>query len=444
MGNIFKFMSISQIIVSVYIGLIIIGGLVLSLPMSSASGDWTRYLDALFTATSALCVTGQVTLNTTTHWSPFGKMFILLLIEVGGLGFITLWMLFFMMRGSKANMRQRIVLLESLNLPADFDLKKIVTYIVQFTLFIQFIGAILLSFAFIPQFGWITGILYGFFHSISAFNNAGFDLLGDSLIGYQTNFYVLFVISMLIIAGGLGFLVWRDLLTYRHNHKLLRYSKLTLIGTATLLIAGFILFILSEGINGTFNHLSLGDFLMNTFFLSVTPRTAGYANIDYSHLSTLGTFITLILMFIGGSSGSIAGGVKVSTIMVTSMFLIRYFTGKPFTIYARTIKIATIRRALFLILAALSIITFASMVLLLTEEIPHGFGIEYILMEVISCLSTVGLTMGLTPNLTIIGKIILIILMLMGRVGLITFLWSIGSHRNNSTIKYPEMNIMIG
>ena len=136
MENIFKGMSVSQIIVSIYIGLIIFGGLVLSLPMSSASGDWTGYLDALFTATSALCVTGLATLNTTTHWSPFGKMFLLLLIEVGGLGFITLWMLFFMMRGSKANMRQRIILLESLNLPADFDLKKIVTYIVQFTLFV--------------------------------------------------------------------------------------------------------------------------------------------------------------------------------------------------------------------------------------------------------------------------------------------------------------------
>lgn len=442
--RLFRKMSVPQIIVSVYVFLIFIGGFLLSLPIASATGTWTSFIDALFTATSAVCVTGQVTLNTATHWSPFGKTIIILLIEIGGLGFITIWMIFFMMRGLKANIKQRNVLLESLNLSAEFEVKEIVFYIVKFTLLAQLIGAFLLSWAFIPRLGWLTGSLYALFHSISAFNNAGFDLFGDSLIGFQDNSFVLLVVATLIIAGGLGFLVWRDLLTYYRNRRLLRYTKLTLIGTSALIVIGFVLFAISETKQGTFKHLSFGDSLSNLLFLSVTPRTAGYANVDYSQLSHLGIFTTLLLMFIGGSSGSIAGGVKVSTMIIAIMFLVRYFSRKPFTILSRTIKIATIRRALFIIASALLMMMTATVLLLMTETLPPGVGIEYVLMEVISCMSTVGLTMGLTPDLTLAGKSILVVLMLMGRVGLMTFLWSIGHQKNQSQINYPEMNIMIG
>lgn len=442
--RLFGKMSIPQIIVSAYVILIFTGGFLLSLPISSATGTWTNFMDALFTATSAVCVTGQVTLNTATHWSSFGKTIIILLIEIGGLGFITIWMIFFMMRGLKANIKQRSVLLESLNLSADFEIKEIVFYIVKFTLLAQLIGAFLLSWAFIPRLGWLTGSLYALFHSISAFNNAGFDLFGDSLISFQSNSFVLLVIAALIIAGGLGFLVWRDLLTFYRNRRLLRYTKLTLVGTAVLILIGFVLFAISETKHGTFKHLSIGDSLSNLLFLSVTPRTAGYANVDYSQLSTSGIFTTLLLMFIGGSSGSIAGGVKVSTVIIVFMFLFRYFSGKPFTILSRGIKIATIRRAFFIISSALSMIMVATSLLLITETLPPGAGIEYVLMEVISCLNTVGLTMGLTPHLSLAGKAILVVLMLMGRVGLVTFLWTIGNHRKQSQINYPEMNIMIG
>lgn len=442
--RLFGKMSIPQIIVSVYVFLIFIGGFLLSLPIASATGTWTNFMDALFTATSAVCVTGQAILNTATHWSTFGKTIIILLIEIGGLGFITIWMIFFMMRGLKANIKQRNVLLESLNLSADFEVKEIVFYIVKFTLLAQLIGAFLLSWAFIPRLGWLTGGLYAIFHSISAFNNAGFDLFGDSLIGFQTSSFVLLVIAALIVAGGLGFLVWRDLLTYYRNRRLLRYTKLTLIGSSALISIGFVLFAISETKQGTFNHLNLGDRLSNLLFLSITPRTAGFANVDYSQLSPLGIFSTIILMFIGGSSGSIAGGVKVSTIIIALMFLVRFFTGKPFTLFNRTVKIATIRRALFIIASALLLMMVATILLLMTETLPPGVGIEYVLMEVISCMSTVGLTMGLTPHLTLAGKVILVVLMLIGRVGLVTFLWSIGNHKTQSQIKYPEMNIMIG
>lgn len=437
-------MSIPQIIVSVYILLILFGGFLLTLPIASSTGTWTNFMDALFTATSAVCVTGQVTLNTAIHWSPFGKTIIILLIEIGGLGFITVWMIFFMMRGLKANIKQRNILFESLNLSADFEIKEIVFYIVKFTLLSQFIGAFLLSWAFIPRLGWFTGSLYSLFHSISAFNNAGFDLFGDSLIGFQDNSFVLLVVAALIVSGGLGFLVWRDLLTYYRNRRLLRYTKLTLIGTSALILLGFVLFAIGETKQGTFQHLSLGDSISNLLFLSITPRTAGYANVDYSQLSPLGIFTTLFLMFIGGSSGSIAGGVKVSTVIIALMFLVRYFSGKSFTLFSRNIKIATIRRALFIIASAILVMMTATLLLLMTETIPTGFGIEYVLIEVISCMSTVGLTMGLTPDLTLVGKFILVVLMLMGRVGLVTFLWSIGNHKAQSKINYPEMNIMIG
>lgn len=444
MKDIFDRFSVPQIIVGAYVLLIIIGASFLTLPIASAANAWTHPIDALFTAASAVCVTGQITLNTATHWSAFGKTVIILLIQIGGLGFITVWMLFFMMSGLKTNIRQQSVVLEALNLSPGYQVKNMVQYIVKFTLIAQLIGAILLAFSFVPSLGFQRGILYSIFHSISAFNNAGFDLFGDSLISFQNNPYVLFVIAGLIIAGGLGFLVWRDLLTYRRNKRLLRYTKLTLVGTGLIILISFSLFSISEWKAGTFSNLSFGDFLSNVFFMSVTPRTAGYANVDYAQVSQAGLLLTFILMFIGGSSGSIAGGVKVSTILIILIFVYRYFRGQPVILYSRSVDTQTIRRAFFIVFSAIMFITIATFILLVTEEIPPGFGIEYVLMEVISCIGTVGLSMGLTPNLTVIGKIILILLMLIGRVGLMTFLWSIGNHRKQSKLNYPAMTLMIG
>ena len=421
------------------------GGLLLWLPISSANGEWTSFIDALFTATSATAVTGQVTLNTAAHWNYFGKTVIITLIEIGGLGFMTLWIVFYYyLFKHRPNLRQRRIVTESLSLNAGDSVQKKVFAIVRFSLTVQLIGATLLGFVFVPEYGVGKGIYYSIFHSISAFCNAGFDLIGNSLIDYQSNPFILLVIASLIMAGGLGFIVWEDLLNYRKVRKLSNYSKIVLTVTASLWILGTLLFWITEHQNGTFSHLSFGDQLVNYFFLAVTPRSAGYVNVDYANLSLASLFLTVVLMFIGASSGSTGDGIKVTTLFVISLVIYRSINYNHSNVLNRTLSKDTIRRAFFIFSSGILIATIATFVLLNTETIPDGFGLEYILIEVFSCIGTVGLTMGLTSSLTIIGKVVLILLMLIGRVGVMTFLWSLTNEKRESGINYPEMNLPVG
>lgn len=437
-------LSIPQIIIIAYATLILTGGVLLSLPISSANSDWTSFIDALFTATSATAVTGQVTLNTAEHWNYLGKTIIITLIEIGGLGFMTIWVVFYNYLVGRPNLKARQVVTESLSLNGSDKLQVKVGSILRIALSIQAIGALLLSFVFIPDYGLGKGIYYSLFHSISAFCNAGFDIIGDSLIGYQSNPFMLLVIAGLIMSGGLGFIVWEDLLNYRKTRKIGNYSKIVLFTTITLWIAGTFFFWMMESGNGTFDHLPLGERLVNYFFLSVTPRTAGYVNIDYAQLSLGSIFLTILLMFIGASSGSTGGGIKVTTLVVMLVVIYRSVNNQSTRILNRSISPDTVRRAFFIFGAGVMIGSIATFILLNTETIPAGFGVEYILIEVFSTLGTVGLTMGLTPHLTLIGKMILILLMLIGRVGLVTFLWSFTSKKHESRIKYLDMNILVG
>lgn len=436
--------SIPQIIISAYASLILLGGILLSMPISSADGTWTSFIDALFTATSATAVTGQVTLNTAEHWNYFGKTIIITLIEIGGLGFMTIWVVFYNYLVGRPNLKARQAVSESLSLSGGDKLQVKISSILHIALSIQSIGALLLSFVFIPDFGVIKGIYYSVFHSISAFCNAGFDIIGNSLVSYQDNAYILLVIAGLIMSGGLGFIVWEEILNYRRTRKIRNYSRIILITTISLWAGGTILFGLIEGANGTFDHLPLGGRIVNYFFLSVTPRTAGFANIDYANLDQGSIFLTILLMFIGASSGSTGGGIKVTTLIVILVVLYRSMHNDTNHIFKRSISSDTVRRAFFVFGAGIIISTVAAFILLNTETIPGGYGIEYILLEVISCISTVGLTMGLTPNLTTIGKFVLILLMLIGRVGLLTFLWSFAGKKHKSRIKYADMNILVG
>ena len=437
-------LTIPQIIVINYLVLLFVGATLLRLPIASQTREWTSWIDAIFTSTSALAVTGQTTLNTATHWSVFGKVVIITLIEIGGIGFVTLWMLYFMMRGQSLTLRHRKVFLESLNVDADYGIKDFIIFIVKFTLLAQLIGAVFLSISFVPKFGLAKGILYAIFHSISAFNNAGFDLFGDSLIGFQDQPFVLFTIMVLIITGGMGFLVWRDILTYNKQRNLFRYTKITLITTSILIFGGALLFMIFEQSRPIFENLTPFEWISNMLFLSVTPRTAGFSNISYANLSQGSLFLTLILMYIGGSSGSTAGGVKTSTIAVACIYIVSIYKGQPVNIYQREIKSSILQKVFLILAVSTIIIALATMILLATQPLPEGVGIEYVLLEVISCISTVGLSMGMTPYLNPIGKLVLITLMFMGRVGLITFLWSIGNHDKEWKIHYPEMNIMVG
>lgn len=437
-------LTIPQMVVAGFLGILIIGGLLLMLPISSNSGASTSFWDAFFTATSALCVTGQITLNTALHWSYFGKTVILVLIEIGGLGIMTLVLFIFFFIGKKVNLRQQKVVQESLNLEGLSETRSIISYIIRFSMLVQLLGAIILSYDFIPRMGWMKGIYFSVFHSISAFCNAGFDLFGSSLLEFQNNPLVLITIMGLIVIGGLGFIVWRDLLTYKTNKRLLLHTRLVLRTTVVVLLVSFCLFWFSETRNGTFTHLNVFDQITNTLFMVVTPRTAGYSNIDYNLVSTGAIFMTFILMFIGGSSGSTAGGIKITTFAVLVLFFKACFKGEEPNYFKRSISRDRIKKAILILLIGLAMVAVSTIALLVTQVLPDGFGLEAVLMEVFSCFGTVGLSMGLTEHLDWFGKLVLMVLMFVGRVGTLTVLLSFGTHNRESNIKYPEGSILIG
>ena len=439
-------LSIPQLIALGFASTILLGSILLMLPISSNSGEMTSFTNALFTATSAVCVTGQTVLNTAEHWSYFGKSVILILIEVGGLGFMTLIVMLFMFMGKKLNLRQRRIVADVVNSDSIPDGQTLIRYIIKFSLSVQLLGAFILSLDFIPRLGLLKGAFFSVFHAVSAFCNAGFDLFGNSLEGFTQNPLVMMTIASLIFFGGLGFIVWRDVLTYRKNRKLLLHTKLTLFTTLSILLVSFLLLLVSELQNGTFSDLSLPLQIMNIFFMAVTPRTAGYANVNYQMVSPMGIFLTMILMFIGASSGSTGGGIKVTTLATLVLYVRSKFMHIDPKFANRSIAKAKIVKSIMIVTFGVLLIVSASFILLLTETIPHGFGIEYVLMEVFSCFGTVGLSMGLTPDLTMIGKFVLIIVMFAGRIGLLTFFMSVGGHSENrdTIINYPEGSILVG
>lgn len=442
-----KRLSPVQLIAAVFFILILFGGSLLTLPFFSRSGESTHFIDALFTATSAVCVTGLTTLNTAEHWNSAGQFLIMTLIEIGGLGFMMIPILFFAIAKKKISFSMRIVLKEALNLEEMSGVIKLMIYILKFAVVIQVIGAIALSVVFIPEFGWAKGIWFSIFHAVSSFCNAGFDLLGDSLLADQTNVYLIMVVSALIIAGGLGFIVWRDILSYHRVKKITLHSKVALSVTALLLIGGFILFLITERNGLTLVKGTFTERLANTFFMSVTPRTAGYYSIDYLQMSHAGLILTMFLMYIGGTSGSTAGGLKTTTLGILLIQMHAMFKGKTRAeAFGRTIRQAAVLRALTLFFVTLSLCVVAIMVLSVTETIPKTSGIEYIAFEVFSAFGTVGLTMGLTPDLTLIGKLVIISLMYIGRVGIMTVVFSllVKANRAEANYKYPEESIMLG
>lgn len=439
-------LSIPKFIALGFATTILTGTLLLMLPIASQSGEITPFVDALFTATSAVCVTGQVTLNTAAHWTYFGKTIIILLIEVGGLGFMAIIVLMFLFMKRKMSLHQRRVVADVINADSLSDGQALIRYLIRFSLSVQAIGALILSIDFIPRYGFLKGLYFSFFHAISAFCNAGFDLFGNSLEGFTENPLVLMTIASLIFFGGLGFIVWRDVLTFRKNRKLLLHTRLTLYTTFSILLVSIVLLGISEYQHGTFAHLPWYHQIFNTIFMAVTPRTAGYANVNYAMVSPLAIFLTLILMFIGASSGSTGGGIKVTTVASIALYIRSKFTERDVSFYKRSIPKNKIVKSIMILGFGISMVVVASIILLLTETIPEGFGIEYILMEVISCFGTVGLTMGLTPNLTMIGKLVLIVVMFAGRIGLLTFFMSVGGHERalEPSIRYPEGNILVG
>lgn len=454
-------LTASHIIAYSFLAVILIGAVLLSLPISSANGQGTNFIDALFTSTSAVCVTGLVVVNTMTYWSIFGKIVILTLIQIGGLGFMSLFTIVLIILGKKITLRGRILIQESFNLSTFKGMVMFLKKIVTATILIEGIGAIILSLRFIPEYGLKDGIFKGIFHSISAFCNAGFDILGDnSLMDYSTDYIVNITIMLLIVIGGLGFSVLIDILKYaKYKLKKLRnknvnffvmsvHSRLTLAITIILILIGAIVtFVIEYNNPKTIGNLELHQKMLSSVFQSVTLRTAGFDAIGQDSLNYGSKFLAILLMAIGGSPGGTAGGIKTVTIGVLILAVLAVIRGKEcITVYKRSISFYTVQKSLAIIIMMMMLIFSFTIILTVTEK---GLGTEYefidLLYEVVSALGTVGLSTGITSSLSTIGKFIIMLCMFIGRLGPITVVLALSFRkRKKINLHYPEEKILVG
>ncbi len=438
-----KGISPTQIIVLGFLGIILFGAFLLMLPISSAEGETTSFIDSIFTATSAVCVTGLVVLDTGSYWSSFGKFVILSLIQVGGLGFMTITTFGAIIVGKKIGIKNRILIKESLGQEKIQGIVNLTKNIFLGTMIIELIGAILLSTQFIPVFGIRDGIIKSIFHSISAFCNAGFDIMGNfaSLTGFYSNTVINITIMLLIIFGGLGFTVIFDCMTNRKLKRLSLHSKLALTVTAVLVVFGTIVILWLEYSNPeTIGNMSMANKLKVSAFQAVSPRTAGFNTIDLAKLTDSSKFFTLILMFIGGSPASTAGGVKTTTIAVLVLTMVAFVRNKDVEAYGRRINYSVVNKAMTIIVIAFFVITLGAMFISIAN--PE---LEFmdILFEVVSAFGTVGLTLGITTKLTGMSKFILILIMFAGRVGALTIVMALAGRDKKIDYQLPEGNVIL-
>lgn len=448
MKKIFFNISPTQTIVLGFAVIIIIGTMILGLPISTADGTHTEFTTALFTATSAVCVTGLVIKDTGTYWSEFGIIVIAFLIQAGGLGFMSIAIMFIVFIGKKVSLKEKLLMQEALNQNSLIGLVSLTKYVFFGSFIIQFIGAALLSIQFIPDFGFLKGLGYSFFHSISAFCNAGFDITGGktSLTMYKDNFIVSFTIILLIIIGGIGFTVFKDIVVCRKFHIMSLHSRIVIIITVILLLSGLVLFCFLEWNNSeTIGNLSTGGKILASFFQSTTTRTAGFNTIDTDKMTVPSKFLTILFMFIGGSPGSTAGGIKTTTLAVIIILLFSVLKGKDDTeVFKRRLPVSIINRAL--IITIISVFFVGTVTFLLTiTEVSNNFSFLEIFFEVISAFGTVGLSLGITSELSVLGKFIIIITMFAGRVGLLSLLIAITFKQREykQKFRYPKEKILI-
>lgn len=425
-----------------FMTIILIGAILLNLPMASMSGKSIGFIDALFTSASAVCVTGLVVVNTAGHWTIFGQAVILMLIQIGGLGIMTMATIFALVSGKKISLRERLVIKEQLNQESLSGLVKLVKYVIAMTLCIELLGAIALSYVFVPEFGLKMGIWNSLFHSVSAFCNAGFDITGNSFMGYNDSNVLIGVISFLVIVGGLGFSVIIDLLRHKSWERLSLHTRLVIIISSLLVAIGTLLILVLEWNNpGTLKDLTLGEKLRAAFFAAVVPRTAGFNSIDVGAMLQATAFFTIILMFIGGSPGSTAGGIKTSTIGVVVMATIAIIKGeRDIEIYKKRIPQETVFKSLAIVTVGMGLIIGVSFILTLTES----WGFLDTMFEATSAFATVGLSRGLTPNLSNAGKLIIIGTMYAGRVGPLTMAFAFGYNKKHKRYRYSEGHISVG
>lgn len=465
-------LTASQILVLGLIIGILIGTFLLKLPISNCSGKSISFIDSLFTATSAVCITGLNTIVPAEQFTTFGKVILMCLIEIGGIGFMSFIALLLLIMRKKINLSERNLIKESLNQNNNKGIIKLIKKIFLYLAIIQLVGASLLSIRFIPEYGVKTGIFYAIFHSISAVCNAGFDIIGnDSFIKYQYDGLFSITIMMLIVIGGLGFTVWDDIVDVikkalkrdgkvcKIGNELTTNTKIVLVTTLILLISGTIFtFILEKDNNQIMKSDNIAQKILKSAFYSTTLRTAGFEAVDSTELTTATKFISMIYMFIGGASGSTAGGIKVTTFTITVLMVISYLRGNENTIiFKRKIPHKLLKRAIVLVSVSAFIVIVSIIGLSITEDLqtehmlPEGetvnrnIGFLDIFYEVFSAFGTVGITLGITSELSVQGKIIIMLLMFIGRLGPITISYAMlkKSNKKNS-INYPECDLLVG
>ena len=419
-----------RLLVLGYLAVIIIGTLLLIIPFASKITGSASFMDALFTTVSASCVTGLIVRDTYTHWSTFGQVVILLLIQIGGIGFMTVVYLLLRLGGRKIGLKERTFMQEAVSAPTLSGMGKLTTTILVGTLACEGIGAFILCFRFVPDFGWGEGIWISVFTAVSAFCNAGFDLCGgkygefSSLTAYSGDPIVCITIPLLIIVGGLGFFVWQDIKNNKfHVRKYELHTKLVLIMTAVLVVVPTAIIAVAE------NTLPWGERILSSFFTAVTPRTAGFNVLPLSGAGSVRSvtiFLTIVLMFIGGSSGSTAGGIKTNTLAVLFLSVFSLIRGKrSVECFGRRLDDTNVKNAAQFVTAFLSLIVLGTVLLCLFEENNAAFAEAPLtptqaVFEVVSAIATVGLTTGITPQLTIGSQIVLCVLMFLGRAGCMT------------------------
>lgn len=428
-----------QILAVSYLILTLIGTFLLSLPI--AVNEKLTWLDALFTATSAITVTGLVVVDTGSHFTLFGQIVIMILIQLGGLGLMTFAVLAVMALGKKVGLHQRVLVQEAFNQTSIGGVVRLVKTILIFTFVIELVAFTLLSIRWVSDLGLWKGMYFSLFHTVSAFNNAGFSLWTESLSNYVGDPLVNIVITFLFITGGIGFTVLADLKYKKSFHKLSLHSKLMIVGTVVInIIALLIIFSLEYSNPATLGNLPLGEKLLGAYFQAVTPRTAGFNTIEIGNMTTGSILLMLLLMFIGAGSASTGSGIKVTTFIVMILATLTFLKGREETVvFERTIKQHTIIRVLAIIVISIIFIFITLFVLSVTENAPF----LNILFEVVSAFGTVGLSMGLTSDLSSIGKEVIIVLMFIGRIGPLTLAFSL-SRPKKSNIRYPGEDIFTG
>lgn len=441
-------LSPTKIISFGYLGIITLGTLLLMMPFSSRSGEFTSFFDALFTATSATCVTGLIAFDTYTYWSIFGQLVILTMIQIGGIGFMTLAVMALSFTKKKIGLRERSIMQESVSAQNVGGIVKMTRFIFIITAIFECFGAIMLATQFIPKFGVLKGIYFSIFHSISAFCNAGFDLMGgysgqfSSLTGFSSNIIVNLTIALLIICGGLGFFVWADI--YNNKFKARRYTlttKVVLTTTGFLIALGTLIIFIAEIGNKNLSDMSVPEKMLTSFFQSVTSRTAGFNTIDLTKV-TDATILTMIpLMLIGGSPGSTAGGLKTTTaaLLTVSIFSVLK-RKKSIECYKRRVSDDVLLHLCALIALFIILLISSSTAISIIDDVP----IKSVLFETASAIGTVGLSLGLSPSLSNASHIILAMLMYLGRVGCFTVLLALGDNVKGYVSKYPIEKITIG